>query len=103
MGLCRGFNLLLGASLLKTFPPFVLVCAVIETAFIAGVSVLARRETESGRIKPKHIGLLLGLLIPLQAVFCLMAGAGTVGWISAAILLTFWPLNRWLRARFYAS
>ncbi len=103
MGLCRGLNLLLGASLLGIFPARVWICAAIEIAFIARVTSMARRETSGGKITPKLIGALLSMLIPMQAIFCAVSGAGRIGWICAAALLILWPLNRVLVRRYYAS
>lgn len=103
MGLCRGFNLLLGASLVHVFPLRVWICAAIEALYIARVTSMSRQETQGGRITPKTIGALISLLVPLQAVFCLVAGAGRTGWIAAASLLLFWPLHRIAARRFYSS
>lgn len=103
MGLCRGLNLLLGASTTGIFPGRVWICAGIEIVYIARVTSLARNETAGGKITPKIIGSLISLLIPLQAAFCFFSDAGSTGWICGGILLTLWPLNRWLGRRFYAS
>lgn len=103
MGLCRGFNLLLGASLVTVFPVGVWICAAVETLFIARVTSMARQETSGGKITPKVIGALLSLLIPMQAVFCAASGAGKTGWLFAAALVALWPLHRIAARRFYAS
>jgi 4-hydroxybenzoate polyprenyltransferase len=105
MGLCRGFNLLLGACLAPTtiFPKAAWICAAIETLYIFRVTSLARRETEGGKITPKTIGALISLLLPIQAAFCIASGAGKLSWAAAALLLACWPLHRVIARRFYAS
>lgn len=103
MGLCRGFNLLLGASLIQIFPKGVWICAAIETLYIFRVTTLARRETDGGKITPKVIGALISLLLPIQAAFCIAADAGKLSWAAAALLIACWPLHRIVARRFYAS
>ena len=49
--------------------------------------------------KPKTIGLLISLLLPIQALLMVFAGA----YIPATIFLLLWPLSRNLAKRFYAS
>lgn len=105
MGLCRGFNLLLGACLAPTmiFPKAVWICAAIETLYIFRLASLARREAEGGKVTPKMIGALISLLLPMQAAFCIAAGAGKLSWAAAALLVVCWPLHRILARKFYAS
>jgi len=103
MGLCRGFNLLLGASLIHVFPARVWICAAMETLYIARVTSMSRHETKGGKITPKVIGSLISLLLPLQAIFCIASGAGRTGWLSAAALVVLWPLHRVAARRFYVS
>ena len=103
MAACRAMNLLLGASTAGVFPLRVWLCAGALFAWIAGVSVLARHETTSRRIGPRLIGFLLSLLLPLQAVFCLLSGAGRLAWICAGALLAVWPLHRVLSRKFAPS
>ena len=115
LGLCRGLNLLLGAAAsipaeLAGGVPIANVigvggAAVVLMLYISGVSVLARREVETGRAS--LIGALLRGLLPLQAAFCLCAsfffGAGMMGWDVAVALLALWPVAGWLSKRFYMS
>lgn len=103
MGLCRGLNILLGASAVTVFPTTVWVCAGIETLYIARVTSMARNEMAGGKITPKVIGMLISLLLPMQAMFCLAAGAGHTGWLCAAALIVLWPISRIVARRFYAS
>ena len=117
LGLCRGLNLLLGAAAsipetaagLRSVPlPNIIgvaTAAMVLLCYIYAVSVLARREVETGRAS--LIGALLRGLLPLQAAFCLCAsfflGAGWLGWGAAAVLLALWPVAGLLSKRFYMS
>lgn len=109
MGACRGLNLLLGAAACPVawaaLPPgrrgLVAGAAGLLTLYIASVSALARREVQTGRAG--LIGALLRGLLPLQAAFCLAAGAGWFGWLAAAALLALWPLCGRLAKKFYMS
>lgn len=103
MGGCRAINLLMGGSTAGVFPLRVWICAGVLMLWIAGVTALARNETTSRRIGPKTIGLLLSLLLPLQAAFCLASGAGRPAWICAGALLAIWPVHRLLARRFAPS
>lgn len=77
MGACRSANLLLGASAAgaggaAAWAP--LLAAILLGIYIAIVTHLARRETEPGsKYPPRFIGKLLGLLIPLQALLCVLS------------------------------
>lgn len=103
MGLCRGLNLLLGASLAGSFSSLVIPAAVFSTIYITGVTSLARAETANPAIPPL-IGRLIRGLILIQALFCAISGNGAAGWISALVLaLALWPSSRILGRKFYAS
>jgi 4-hydroxybenzoate polyprenyltransferase len=105
MGLCRGLNLLLGAAAawpVRFWPPPAWFGAAALALYVLLVSRLARDETAvPGR--PRLIGLLLGLLLPLQAAFTFCSGTGRAGAIAGAALLALWPLNRLWSRRFSAS
>ncbi|TAN35984.1 MAG: hypothetical protein EPN23_09780 [Verrucomicrobia bacterium] len=111
MGLCRGLNLLLGVAASASvfagqqLPPgglrWALAAALVLMLYVAGVTTLARREVETGRAG--LIGALLRGLLPLQALFCLIANAGWAGWLAAAGLLALWPVSGRLARRFYMS
>src|ERR1700677_2724736 len=47
MGACRGLNVLLGATLAPAITTPALIAAALIAAYIAGVTMLARRETEN--------------------------------------------------------
>jgi len=102
MGLCRGFNVLLGAALAGAFPMAAIAAACFVTIYITGVTSLARVETTNPAIPP-FVGKLIRGLIPIQAFFCVISGAGTIAWISAALLLALWPLSAAVGKKFYAS
>jgi len=111
MGLCRGLNLLLGVAASATvfagqpLPSYdlywALAAGLVLTAYVAVVTTLARREVETGRAH--LIGALLRGLLPLQALFCLLANTGWPSWLAAASLLALWPLSGVLAKRFYMS
>jgi 4-hydroxybenzoate polyprenyltransferase len=102
MGLCRALNLALGASAVGVATTRLLVASAVLTAYVSLVTYYARKETAGGP-SPKTIGLLISLLLPLQAIFCAAARAGNIGMISGLVLLALWPLNRLLSRWFYAS
>jgi 4-hydroxybenzoate polyprenyltransferase len=102
MGVCRGLNVLLGATLAPVFTASVITAALVIAVYITAVSLLARDETENPAIPPL-IGKLVRGLILIQAVFCLISG-GVRGWLCAAVLaLALWPLSHIVGRRFYAS
>ena len=109
MGLCRGLSVLAGAvaalevgrqagplpvSAFDMHPAF--PAAATVALYIAGISVLARHETQNARIPPL-IGWLIGALIFLQAGFCYLAGG--MGWMAALLLLALWPISRLVASR----
>jgi hypothetical protein len=64
MGLCRAFSLFLGAVAFSgslDFPPLILLCAIILTAYIGAVTNLARYETRESA--PVFSRLLPGLAL----------------------------------------
>lgn len=102
MGLCRGLNVLLGASLAPviTIPAF--AGAFLIGAYILAVSFLARTETKNPAIPPL-IGKLIRALIFVQAILCAFAGS-IAGWACALILaLALWPLSSLIGRKFYSS
>ena len=117
LGLCRGLNLLLGAAAAICVLPAVArglpaghklglgVAALVLMFYTVALSVLARREVETGRVR--LIGALLRGLLPLQAMFCCCASiffdAGWAGWVAAGVLLALWPIASHLSKRFNMS
>jgi 4-hydroxybenzoate polyprenyltransferase len=103
MGACRGASLLLGAAAARppsAWPPAVIAAAAGVGLYIVGVAWLAVDETK--REGPSvNIGLLIRLLIPIQAVLCIAGGRSGVA--AAALVLLGWPVSSWLGRRFYAS
>ncbi len=86
MGLCRGANLLLGASI--AFPelsPAVLIAAVIETCYITIVTAAASKETE-GPPQPFIRSALT--LVLLGGLFFLAVRAAPSAWGVAACVVT---------------
>lgn len=107
MGLCRAGNLLLGAAAIGdglTLAPAPLIGAGVLGLYIAIVTQLARHEARPGaRFTPRHIGRLLRMLIPLQALLCLAAVEHfPVNLLGLALLLLI-PVHRRLSRRFAPS
>jgi 4-hydroxybenzoate polyprenyltransferase len=103
MGICRGLNLMLGATLVAPFSVFALAAALVITSYITAVTSLARVETSNPAIPPL-IGKLIRALILIQAVFCAISRTGVAGWICACVLaLALWPLSRIVGRKFYGS
>jgi 4-hydroxybenzoate polyprenyltransferase len=103
MGLCRGLNLLLGATLAHSISPAALGGGFLIGVYITGVTLLARSETRNPAIPPL-IGKLIRGLILVQAGLCAVSGAGLAAWASAAVLtLALWPLSIMAGKRFYSS
>jgi 4-hydroxybenzoate polyprenyltransferase len=68
----------------------------------AGYKIHRRLTGQPAPPIPPIIGQLIRLLLPLQASFCL-ASRSVAGAISAAALLTLWPISKSVSRRFYAS
>ena len=51
------------------------------------------------RVTPPAIGQMVGNLILIQAALIALAGRP----LLALLVLSFWPINRWIRGRIYAS
>ncbi len=107
MGACRAGNLLLGAAAATgkaTLAPAPLAAALLLGFYIATVTQLARNETQPGaQFTPAHIGRLLRLLIPLQALLCVVAVHRFPANLLGLALLPLLPLHRRLAARFPPS
>ena len=108
MGACRAGNLLLGAAAAGAdglvAAPAPMAGAVLLGLYIAAVTHLARGEAVPGaKIAPRHIGQLLGLLIPLQALLGAAAFHRFPANLLALALLPLLPLHRRLAARFPPS
>ncbi|MGB8355234.1 MAG: UbiA family prenyltransferase [Chthoniobacteraceae bacterium] len=103
MGICRGLNLMLGATLVAPFSVFAIAAALVVTSYITAVTSLARVETSNPAIPPL-IGKLIRALILIQAVFCAISRTGAAGWVAACVLaLALWPLSRIVGRKFYGS
>ena len=103
MGACRGVSLLLGAAAAQSpgqWPPVVVFAAAGIGLYIVWVSWLAVDETRQEGAGP-NIGLLIRLLIVIQAGLC--ACGGQDGLVVAAIVLLGWPVSSLLGKKFYAS
>ncbi len=100
MGACRGVSLLLGASALGVPSLYPISAAVGVSLYIACVTRLACDEV-NGQSHGVSIGLLIRLLLVIQACLCVSAGWSGVA-VGAAILLG-WPVSALLNKRFYAS
>jgi len=103
MGACRATSLLLGASAARPAGDWslaVVAAAAGVGAYIVWVAWLAVDETKRAGTG-MNIGLLIRLLIPIQACLCL--AGGRIGAVVAALLLLGWPVSAWLGKRFYAS
>ena len=107
MGLCRAGNLLLGAAAIGnglTLAPAPLMGAGVLGLYIAIVTHLARHETRPGaRFTPRHIGRLLRMLIPLQALLCLAAIEHFPVNLLGLLLLLLLPVHQRLSRRFAPS
>ncbi len=103
MGACRGVSLLLGAAAARPaqeWPLVVMVAAVGVGLYIVWIAWLAVDETKREGAGV-NIGLLIRLLIVIQAGLCACGGQG--GLVVAAIVLLGWPVASLLSKRFYAS
>jgi len=108
MGACRSGNLLLGAAAAAgtagILTPAPLAAALLLGLYIAVVTHLARQEARpNATFKPEHIGKLLQMLIPLQALFCLGAIHRFPANLLGLLLLPLLALHRRLSSRFPPS
>jgi 4-hydroxybenzoate polyprenyltransferase len=107
MGACRSGNLLLGAAAASKeawTSPAPVAAAIVLGLYIAGVTHLARNETRPGAtFTPRHIGKLLRLLIPLQALLCVAAVHRFPANLLGLALLPLLKLHRRLSGRFSPS
>ena len=107
MGACRSGNLLLGAAAAfgtAGLSPAPIAAAVLLGLYIAGVTHLARNETQpDAKFTPAVIGKLLRLLIPIQALLCIAAFHRFPANLLGLALLPLLPLHRRLAARFPPS
>jgi 4-hydroxybenzoate polyprenyltransferase len=107
MGLCRAGNLLLGASAVGdglSLSPGPIAAAAALALYVAAVTQLARRETRpDSPIQPRHVAVLLRLLLPLQALLCLAAVHRFPANLLGLALLPLVPWHRSLAKRFPPS
>jgi len=107
MGLCRGGNLLLGAAAASggTMPsPAPIAAAILLGLYIAVITYFARNEAQpDATIKPPQIGKLLRMLIPLQALFCVVAVHRFPANLLGLLLLPLLRVHRRLSTRFPPS
>ena len=105
MGACRSVSFLLGVAAARPAVALPLLGAGIASLgvglYIVWVSWLAVDETKRESGTGMNIGLLIRLLIPIQATLCLVVGVD--GAVAAALVLLGWPVSSWLGKRFYAS
>ncbi len=88
MGLCRGTNLLLGASI--AFPalsPVVLTAAAVEVCYIAAVTAAASKETEG---PPRLFARLAPLLVLVAGLIFLVieAGSSIYGFAACVVVIS---------------
>jgi 4-hydroxybenzoate polyprenyltransferase len=109
MGLCRAGNLLLGAAVIgkgltPPLPPAPLIGAGVLGVYIAIVTHLARHEARPGaRFTPRHITVLLRMLIPLQVLLCLAAVEHFPVNLLGLLLLLLVPVHQRLSRHFAPS
>ena len=107
MGACRAGNLLLGAAAAAKgsyLAPAPLAAALALGLYIGAITYLARNETKPGaKFTPHRIGQWLGMLIPLQALFCTLAAHRFPANLLGLALLPLLPLHRRLAARYPPS
>ncbi|TGM57505.1 polyprenyltransferase [Leptospira biflexa] len=48
MGLCRGFNLILGMTMIKTIPSFGMSLAILPVVYIAAITLISQNEVSGG-------------------------------------------------------
>jgi len=95
MGGCRAANVVLGAAVLVPTGWGIVVPPLVIGGYVVIVTYLARNETQAKWMRSATIGVLLGLLLPIQAGLCFAAAAPGAG----LLLLFMWPgyllLARW--------
>lgn len=99
MGLCRGLNFLLGASVLGwsgIFAPVVMVSAIFLSMFIGAVTHIAAGETDRHNPGAARWGPAVVLVLWFSGLYFLakpyvLISAWTVS-LTLAILASFWPL-----------
>ncbi|OGF52538.1 MAG: hypothetical protein A2497_02005 [Candidatus Firestonebacteria bacterium RifOxyC12_full_39_7] len=101
MGLCRGANIILGASLVSlSINTNVSIAALIETIYVAGLTAFAYNEVKGNRAS--RIGNLVRGLIILQLAFIIFSG-----FENPAVIIVFMCLFLYLSGRaakvFYGS
>jgi 4-hydroxybenzoate polyprenyltransferase len=99
MGSCRAANVALGAAVLVPAGWGVLVPAAVVGGYVVLVTYLARNEARATWMRPSTIGVLLGLLLPVQAALCFAAAAPGAG----LLLLFMWPTYLLLARHFAPS
>ncbi len=91
LGLCRGLSLLLGATAAGWTPPATPDAVSggfsLLIVYVAGLSLLARRETEVTQWGPLRWCLVLALLPPLGTLARLAAPPGHTFTLAAAVVL----------------
>jgi 4-hydroxybenzoate polyprenyltransferase len=89
MGLCRGANLLLGASMAQPDRDLVLLAAGVSVAYITAVTAAAAAETEG---PPRGVARWAPLGVPalgLAALLAIAPGQPTAAAIAASLLTLF--------------
>ncbi len=84
MGLCRGANLVLGATVVMQFPPVVWGASAIEVAYVAALTAAAAGETHGPPVGMRRWAPPIAMAAGMVAILTL-AGMSAAGIIVAAI------------------
>ncbi|HCS54559.1 UbiA family prenyltransferase [uncultured Rubinisphaera sp.] len=105
MGLCRGFNVLLGAACVTSFNQWgdypALIVAVVMTLYVCGITLFARSEAQKSAAWPLTVGLILSVLALLAwgvIAAVLSTGSAVMLVVVMLILIAFQVLRRALPA-----
>lgn len=88
MGLCRGANLLLGASAISSTLPSLWILGLIPTLFIAAVTLVSQGEVVGGNRRALY-GAAILYLLTLGAVLGIVKYLGANFWFTLPFLLLF--------------
>ncbi len=87
MGLCRGANLLLGASISDSIIPIVLVAAAAETAYVVALTAAAADETEGapkGALRWASPAVLAAGLVAVMSMVAVPVAGGVAALVALA-------------------
>ncbi len=101
MGLCRGFNVLLGAACVTSFSNWnihpALIVAAIMTLYVCGITLFARSEAQKSAAWPLTVGLILSVLALLAwgvMAAVLSTGSAVMLVVVMLVLIAFQVLRR---------